>query len=112
MAGEYDVPVWTASQANRSALEEDIIEADKISESYNKVMIADFVLSLSRKIKDKLAGTGRFHVIKNRFGPDGINLPSKINTNIDVQTVNILSPNFKGIIWNYLIKYCRTLQFI
>jgi len=81
MAGEYDVPVWTASQANRSALEEDIIEADKISESYNKVMIADFVLSLSRKIKDKLAGTGRFHVIKNRFGPDGINLPSKMNTN-------------------------------
>jgi replicative DNA helicase len=81
MAGEYDIPVWTASQANRSALEEDIIEADKISESYAKVMIADFVLSLSRKIKDKLAGTGRFHVIKNRFGPDGINLPSKINTN-------------------------------
>ncbi len=81
MAGEYDVPVWTASQANRSALEEDIIEADKISESYNKVMIADFILSLSRKVKDKLAGTGRFHVIKNRFGPDGINLPSKMNTN-------------------------------
>jgi replicative DNA helicase len=80
MAGEYELPVWTASQANRSALEEDIIDASKVSESYGKVMVADFVISLSRKVQDKLAGTGRWHVIKNRFGPDGITLPSKMNT--------------------------------
>jgi replicative DNA helicase len=81
MAGEYNVPVWTASQASRSALEDDIIEADKIASSYGKVMVADFLMSLSRKVEDKLSGTGRGHVIKNRFGPDGITLPSKINTN-------------------------------
>lgn len=79
IAGEYEVPLYTASQANRSALEQDVIEADKISESYAKVMIADFVLSLSRKVTDKIAGTGRWHIIKNRFGPDGITLPSKMN---------------------------------
>jgi replicative DNA helicase len=81
MAGEYDIPVWTASQAGRSALEEDIIEADKIASSYGKVMVADFLVSLSRKVEDKMSGTGRGHVIKNRFGPDGITLPCKINTN-------------------------------
>jgi replicative DNA helicase len=81
MAGEYNIPVWTASQAGRSALEEDIIEADKIASSYGKVMVADFLMSLSRKVEDKMSGTGRGHVIKNRFGPDGITLPSKINTN-------------------------------
>jgi replicative DNA helicase len=80
MAGEYEIPLWTASQANRSALEEDVIDASKVSESYGKVMVADFILSLSRKVQDKLAGTGRWHVIKNRFGPDGITLPSKMNT--------------------------------
>jgi len=79
IAGEYEVPLFTASQANRSALEQDVIEADKISESYSKVMIADFVLSLSRKVTDKIAGTGRWHIIKNRFGPDGLTLPSKMN---------------------------------
>jgi replicative DNA helicase len=79
IAGEYEVPLFTASQANRSALEDDIIEAGKISESYSKVMIADFVLSLSRKVTDKIAGTGRWHIIKNRFGPDGLTLPSKMN---------------------------------
>jgi len=81
MAGEYKIPIWTASQAGRSALEEDIIEADKIASSYGKVMVADFLMSLSRKVEDKMSGTGRGHVIKNRFGPDGITLPSKINTN-------------------------------
>ena len=82
MAGELQVPVWTASQANRSALDEDVIEASKVAESYSKVMTADFVMSLSRKIEDKIGNTGRFHVIKNRFGPDGLTYPAKINTNI------------------------------
>ena len=81
LAGEMEVPFWTASQANRSALNEDVIQADKIAESYSKIMTADFVMSLSRKIEDKANGTGRIHVIKNRFGPDGITFPSKINTN-------------------------------
>lgn len=81
MAGEYNVPVWTATQANRSALEDDIIEADKIASSYGKVMVSDFLMSLSRKVEDKMSGTGRCHVIKNRFGPDGVTLPCKINTN-------------------------------
>ena len=38
-------------------------------------------MSLSRKIEDKVANTGRFHIIKNRFGPDGLTFPAKINTN-------------------------------
>ena len=66
--------------SHNSALEDDVIGAEKIAESYGKVMVADFVISLSRKVQDKLAGTGRWHVIKNRFGPDGITLPSKMNT--------------------------------
>jgi replicative DNA helicase len=81
MAGEFDIPCWTASQANRSSLEEDVIDASKVSEDYSKVMTADFVMSMSRKVEDKIANTGRFHVIKNRFGPDGITFPATINTN-------------------------------
>lgn len=80
LAGEYDIPIWTASQANRSSTEEDVIEGNKVSESYNKVMVADFIMSLSRKTNDKIGGTGRWHIIKNRFGPDGMTFPSKVNT--------------------------------
>ena len=81
MAGEFEIPVWTASQANRSSLEEEVIDATKIAEDYSKVMTADFVMSISRKVEDKIANTGRFHVIKNRFGIDGITFPASINTN-------------------------------
>ena len=81
MAGEFEIPIWTASQANRSSLEEEVIDASKVAEDYSKVMTADFVMSISRKVEDKIANTGRFHVIKNRFGIDGITFPAEINTN-------------------------------
>ena len=98
LAGELQVPMWTASQANRSALDEDVIEAGKIAESYAKIMVADFVMSLSRKIEDKISNTGRFHVIKNRFGPDGLTYPARINTNIGkIEIYESTSVQGKGV---------------
>jgi len=43
-------------------------------------MIADFAMSLSRKRLDKVNGTGRAHIMKNRYGGDGMTYPVKINT--------------------------------
>ena len=93
LAGEIEVPIWTASQANRSSLEEDVIGAEKVAESYTKVMTADFVLSISRKIEDKAANTARCHIIKNRFGIDGITYPVSMNTTIGL--VDIHRPSSK-----------------
>lgn len=84
LAGELGVPVWTASQASRSSLDDNIIEAQKVADSYRKIMTADFVISLSRKATDKVSNTGRFHVIKNRFGPDGLTFPSRVDTSSGV----------------------------
>jgi len=81
MSGELEIPVWTASQTNRSAIDSEVIEADKIADSYAKVMNADFIMSWSRKSKDKLNNTARAHIMKNRFGPDGITFPCKMDTN-------------------------------
>jgi hypothetical protein len=44
-------------------------------------MNADFIMSWSRKSKDKLNNTARVHVMKNRFGMDGITFPCKMDTN-------------------------------
>lgn len=82
LAGELEIPIWTASQANRSSLENDIIDATNVAEDYSKVMTADFVMSISRMVQDKIANTARCHIIKNRFGQDGITLPMMMNTNI------------------------------
>jgi replicative DNA helicase len=80
LARQIRTPIWTVSQVNRMGSKDDIIEADKIAGSYDKIMIADFAMSLSRKRSDKLNGTGRIHVIKNRFGSDGMTFSAKINT--------------------------------
>ena len=80
LAGEFGIPFWTASQANRSSADSEIIGGDKIAEAYSKLMVADFVISLSRRAQDKIGSSGRWHIIKNRFGPDGITFPSKMNT--------------------------------
>ena len=82
MAGEFQVPVATASQAQRGAANEDIITGDQVAESYKKIMTGDIVISIARKIEDKLANTARWHVIKNRYGIDGITFPSKVDTSI------------------------------
>lgn len=81
MGGELQIPIWTASQTNRTGIDAEVIEADKIADSYAKVMNADFIMSLSRKSKDKLSNTARMHIMKNRFGQDGITFPCKMDTN-------------------------------
>lgn len=79
VAGELQIPIWTASQSNRAGMEEDVLTAMNISDSYRKIMTADFVISVSRKTQDKQSNTARFHIIKNRFGPDGLTFPARMN---------------------------------
>jgi len=75
LAQKYECPLWTASQTNRSGLNEEVITMESISEAFNKCFVADFIFSLSRTKDDKLANTGRFFIAKNRNGPDGIVYP-------------------------------------
>lgn len=80
LARELGLPIVTPSQANRTGAKSDIIEGDNIAGSYSKLMIGDIVLSLARNRKDKLEGTGRWHIMKNRLGADGMTFASKIDT--------------------------------
>jgi len=80
IAGELQIPVWSASQSNRSAHEEEVIQAHNVADSYRKIMTGDFIISLSRKMEDKVAATGRIHIIKNRFGQDGDTFPLEFDT--------------------------------
>ena len=70
LASELKVPVWTPAQINRSGAKNKVLHADKIAGSYDKVMIADFCMSLSRTPEDKAGNTGRLHIMKNRAGKD------------------------------------------
>lgn len=71
---EEKVPGWTASQSQRSGLDDDFIENSRIAGAYAKVMPCDVVMTLSRKSEDKVNNCARLLLTKNRYGPDGINL--------------------------------------
>ena len=76
----WDIPVWTASQTNRSGLNAEVITMESISEAFSKCFVADFICSISRTIEDKTENKGRMFVAKNRNGIDGIVYPMEIDT--------------------------------
>ena len=80
LAMEKGLPIWTASQANREASNSEVVGLESMSESYGKAMVADVILSLSRKPTEKATGAGRLFVAKNRAGRDGILFPVHIDT--------------------------------
>ena len=77
---DMNFPVWTASQANREAANSSVVGLENMSEAYGKAMVADVVLSLSRKPMEKSSGCGRLFVAKNRAGRDGILFPIHMDT--------------------------------
>tara|TARA_R110000744_G_scaffold57099_9_gene120227 strand:- start:359 stop:1723 length:1365 start_codon:yes stop_codon:yes gene_type:complete len=80
LARQLDIPIWSVSQINRAGAKDDIVEGDKAAGSYDKLMITDVCISLSRKKADKVNGTGRFHIMKNRYGIDGLTFGVEADT--------------------------------
>ena len=81
LAKELQIPILTPSQVNRMGAKDSVSEGDKAAGSYDKMMVADVCLSLSRMKEDKVLGTGRIHVMKNRYGMDGMTWDAKVDTN-------------------------------
>jgi len=88
---ELDVPVWTASQSNREGALLEIVQMENMAEAYGKAMVADVVVSISRKSAEKSTGIGRLYIAKNRAGRDGILFPISIDT--ATSTFSILDEN-------------------
>jgi len=80
LAQEFECPIWTASQTNRSGLNAEVITMEAISEAFNKCFVSDFIFSVSRTAEDKVANTGRMFIAKNRNGPDGLIYPVFMDT--------------------------------
>ena len=91
IAAEYEAPLWTASQTNRSGLNAEVITMESISEAFNKCFIADFIFTISRTIEDKNINGGRMFVAKNRNGPDGLVFPLFMDTSS--VSIKVLEPS-------------------
>ena len=80
LAVDLQIPIWTASQANKDSSKSDVVGLENLGESYGKAQVADVVLSISRKPMEKSTGGGRIFVAKNRAGRDGLLFPISIDT--------------------------------
>jgi replicative DNA helicase len=80
VAQTFGASLWTASQTNRGGLNAEVVTMESISEAFNKCFPADFILSISRTIKDKNTNEGRIFIAKNRNGPDGMIFPIFMDT--------------------------------
>lgn len=85
LAQETNTGLWTASQTNRSAIDDDVVSLSKISECYGKVMVSDFMATMSRKY---------IYIAKNRSGPDNLVHPYHINTSLaKIDIFTAISPD-------------------
>lgn len=84
MAMDLCIPIWTASQANRDSANSEVVGLENMSEAYGKAMVADVVISLSRKAMEKSTGAGRLFIAKNRAGRDGLLFPIHIDTSMSI----------------------------
>lgn len=79
-AVERQLPIWTASQSNKEGSSSEVVDLDNMSEAYGKAMVADVVMTISRRSFEKAEGHGRIFIAKNRAGRDGLLYNVRIDT--------------------------------
>lgn len=108
LSQDMNTPIWTASQANRESANADVVGLENMSEAYGKAMVADVVISLSRKAKEKSTGLGRMFVAKNRAGRDGL----LFNVRMDCakSQITVLDPDQEQTLGEVLIESETSLK--
>jgi replicative DNA helicase len=72
IANNYRIPVLTAHQTNRTAIQEERITTAHIGESLGIIATVDLALGIGRPDEMKEEGRAMLGIIKNRMGQDGI----------------------------------------
>ena len=101
LAMEFNVPVLTATQTNRSGYGDADVDMTSVSESFGLPMTADYFFALSTNDKLREEGLMRFTQLKNRYGsPDdrrnwlvGIDYAKMRITDLDSQPRSIEDQN-------------------
>ncbi len=71
LAGDLNIPGWTAIQTNRSGLNSEIVEAYQTGGSIKRLQKAHFFMSVAKTSDQKEANLANISIIKARFAKDG-----------------------------------------
>lgn len=99
LISEIDVAGWVCTQANRSAVTSDIVEANQMGGSFKKAQIGHFIMSIAKKLDQRDEGTASIAILKSRFGKDGITFPDSIfnNATMHIELKSNGGLNFGGM---------------
>lgn len=76
---EYEIPVWSATQAGRQALYKEYVTLADIAEAIDKASVADLVLAICQTREEESAGHGRLFAAKVRDAKSNFVIPVKID---------------------------------
>jgi len=68
VAGAYDIPVWTATQAKKESYKSSKLSMEDVGYAMGKVHVADLVIGLTRTDEDSLLGRMNCFIVKYRDG--------------------------------------------
>jgi len=71
MAAEFDIPCWSAIQANRSGFKVDFVDADNTGGNIKRLQKSHFVMSIAKPAKSENDNIANIKIIKARFAKDG-----------------------------------------
>ncbi len=77
LAGTYKVPCWTATQVNRSGMNQEIVDIEHMGDSIKKAQIADAIIGICTTREERLNNIIRLFGAKNRNGPSQFIIPIK-----------------------------------
>jgi len=79
LAFELNIPIWTASQTNKDALNKEFVDWNAVADSSKKVMVADAVVILLQTLAEKKQKAARLFFAKNRFGGDKFDVKVRLD---------------------------------
>lgn len=87
LAGEMEIPIWTASQSSRYSVGAKVIGMDMIAECFDKLAIVDVAIALCQTVQEAHANKMRLFMMANRLGES----ENQIECRVDWKTANIQS---------------------
>lgn len=79
IAMEYNVLVWTATQTNRQGESVEIITRKELGDSYGKIRVADWAISLNQTTEEYDNGRMRAYVMKARDAKQKYIVPMRVD---------------------------------
>ena len=71
LAGDFNIPAWTAIQTNRSGFESEVIGAHHSGGSIKRIQKSHFFMSIQKTQEQKEANLANISIVKARFAKDG-----------------------------------------